>query len=94
MANLDIIRAWKDPEYRLSLSAAELAQLPPHPAGLIELEDAALAHVPAYGFGLPTVNCPPPQTGGLCPTMNTECPTKGYKCAVTGTYTKKPVIKR
>jgi mersacidin/lichenicidin family type 2 lantibiotic len=45
MANLDIIRAWKDPEYRLSLSKAEQALLLPHPAGLIELADAALAHV-------------------------------------------------
>jgi mersacidin/lichenicidin family type 2 lantibiotic len=45
MAHLDIIRAWKDPEYRLSLSAAERAQLPAHPAGLIALTDAELDHI-------------------------------------------------
>jgi mersacidin/lichenicidin family type 2 lantibiotic len=35
----DIIRAWKDADYRSSLSAAELAQLPQHPAGQIDLDD-------------------------------------------------------
>ena len=45
MTHLDIIRAWKDPEYRLSLSEAERAQLPAYPAGLIELTDAELGTV-------------------------------------------------
>ena len=34
---VDIVRAWKDPEYRASLSDVERAQLPAHPSGLIEL---------------------------------------------------------
>jgi mersacidin/lichenicidin family type 2 lantibiotic len=33
------IRAWKDEDYRLSLSEMELSVLPEHPAGLIELAD-------------------------------------------------------
>lgn len=37
---VDIIRAWKDREYRLSLSERERALLPQHPAGPIELMDA------------------------------------------------------
>jgi mersacidin/lichenicidin family type 2 lantibiotic len=45
MSHLDIIRAWKDEEYRLSLSTAERAQLPDNPAGLIELTDADLGVV-------------------------------------------------
>jgi mersacidin/lichenicidin family type 2 lantibiotic len=40
-----IIRAWEDPEYRKSLSAGELAALPEHPAGAIELTDAELSDV-------------------------------------------------
>lgn len=28
-----VIRAWKDPRYRRSLGAAQLAALPAHPAG-------------------------------------------------------------
>jgi mersacidin/lichenicidin family type 2 lantibiotic len=45
MRSMDIIRAWKDPAYRLSLSAAEQAVLPDHPAGSIALTDAELAVV-------------------------------------------------
>ncbi|NKQ57766.1 mersacidin/lichenicidin family type 2 lantibiotic [Amycolatopsis sp. K13G38] len=39
------IRAWEDPEYRSSLSADDLAALPQHPAGAIELTDAELGEV-------------------------------------------------
>lgn len=42
MSEINIIRAWKDEEYRLSLSPAERASLPAHPAGLIELQTAEL----------------------------------------------------
>ena len=45
MSNVDIVRAWKDAEYRQSLSAAEQALLPAHPAGAIELEEAELVQV-------------------------------------------------
>jgi mersacidin/lichenicidin family type 2 lantibiotic len=38
----NIVRAWKDEEYRLSLSASELALLPENPAGSLELTDAEL----------------------------------------------------
>jgi mersacidin/lichenicidin family type 2 lantibiotic len=42
MSRIDVVRAWRDEEYRLSLSEAERAELPEHPAGLIELQDADL----------------------------------------------------
>src|SRR4051794_6443615 len=45
MSNLDVIRAWKDPEYRMGLSATDRALLPAHPAGLIEMSDAQLGDV-------------------------------------------------
>jgi mersacidin/lichenicidin family type 2 lantibiotic len=38
----DIIRAWKDEGYRLSLSEGERAAIPANPAGLVELKDADL----------------------------------------------------
>lgn len=51
-----IVRAWKDEEYRTSLSLEEQAGLPSHPAGLIELS----------GVGQGTIaNEIPPPTGGL-----------------------------
>ena len=45
MSTLDIIRAWKDEEYRLSLDETERTLLPAHPAGLVELTDADLGLV-------------------------------------------------
>ena len=45
MSDLDIIRAWKDKTYRNSLSAEQLAQLPEHPAGSIELTDDELTSI-------------------------------------------------
>ncbi len=40
-----IVRAWKDQEYRQNLSAAERADVPAHPSGMIELTDADLGVV-------------------------------------------------
>jgi mersacidin/lichenicidin family type 2 lantibiotic len=37
MSTLDVIRAWKDEEYRASLRDFEIALLPAHPAGAVEL---------------------------------------------------------
>ena len=45
MSQANIIRAWKDEEYRLSLSEAERAALPANPAGLTGLTDAEMADV-------------------------------------------------
>jgi mersacidin/lichenicidin family type 2 lantibiotic len=71
MSNKNIIRAWKDEDYRLSLSEAERALLPGHPAGLIELSVAEMdgvgggiaTVVPCHAF--PSVACPPPGHTGL-----------------------------
>ena len=42
MTKKKIIRAWKDVEFRNSLSESERASLPANPAGVIELSDASL----------------------------------------------------
>jgi mersacidin/lichenicidin family type 2 lantibiotic len=49
MSNFDIIRAWKDEEYRNSLSEEQRSQLPENPAGMIELSDEDMESV-AGGF--------------------------------------------
>ncbi len=41
----DIERAWKDEEYRKSLTQEQLAHLPPGPAGEIELDEEDLGEV-------------------------------------------------
>ncbi len=38
----DVIRAWKDPLYRASLSEEAQASLPQNPAGITELSDGQL----------------------------------------------------
>ena len=45
MKQNDIIRAWKDEEFRLSLTDEQRAQLPQNPAGVIELADDELRSV-------------------------------------------------
>lgn len=65
MSPINIIRAWKDAEYRQSLSAAELAMLPAHPAGLIELTNDDLESVAGGATKL---------TEGVCKTI-AGCPT-------------------
>lgn len=66
MKKTDVIRAWKDRDYRESLSAEERAALPEHPTGIAELDDAAL-HSIAGGCVLTTIatSCVPP--GYHCP---------------------------
>lgn len=45
METEQIIRSWKDEEYRMSLSDAELALIPGDPAALVELSDEDLAAI-------------------------------------------------
>ena len=45
MSKSNIIRAWKNPAYRNSLSAAERAALPENPAGSVELSNEDLGNV-------------------------------------------------
>ena len=45
MKKVDIVRAWKDEDYRLGLSAEELSDVPESPVGAIELSDMDLEHV-------------------------------------------------
>jgi mersacidin/lichenicidin family type 2 lantibiotic len=42
MANIDIIRAWKDEEYRNGLSEEQRSQLPENPAGMVELTNTSM----------------------------------------------------
>jgi mersacidin/lichenicidin family type 2 lantibiotic len=66
ISDIDVVRAWKDEEYRSSLTEAQRAQLPENPAGLVDLTDEAINGVVG---GLLTF-------GGICgrvPTVTAEC---------------------
>ncbi|MBP8292349.1 MAG: mersacidin/lichenicidin family type 2 lantibiotic [Caldilineaceae bacterium] len=57
MSTINTIRAWKDADYRASLSAAELAALPENPAGLVEIPEAEMAEVGGAGLSYFTGTC-------------------------------------
>jgi mersacidin/lichenicidin family type 2 lantibiotic len=48
VSNLKIIQAWKDPDYRASLPQDQRAQLPAHPAGVIEFRVQELQEAVEY----------------------------------------------
>src|SRR5258707_6038044 len=60
MRIFDIVRAWKDAEYRQSLSAEKKGLLPEHPAGSIELADEQLSQVGGGTAYTQTLNSYPP----------------------------------
>jgi len=45
MKSFEIVRSWKDEEYRRTLSDEERASAPENPAGLYELSDAEMGAV-------------------------------------------------
>jgi mersacidin/lichenicidin family type 2 lantibiotic len=73
------IRAWKDPEYRATLTAEELALVPSNPAGLIDLTDSDLGEVSG---GL--INARPHTKTALCPNPPATSVERG--CTVTASY--------
>lgn len=69
MKRIDPIRAWKDEEYRNSLSEEERALLPESPVGVVELSDEDLLSVSGAA-----------EAGGCCTTCvccTCECCTCG-----------------
>ena len=45
MTSAEIIRSWKDDEFRSTLSRSRQRRLPPNPAGMVELTDEQLLGV-------------------------------------------------
>jgi|JI61114C2RNA_FD_contig_31_7465115_length_297_multi_3_in_0_out_0_1 mersacidin/lichenicidin family type 2 lantibiotic len=70
MNTVNLIRAWKDADYRSSLTAAELAALPEHPAGLVELPEEEMAEVNGAGNSHFTGTC-----GRICQILTPQ-----YNC--------------
>ena len=80
MSKSNVIRAWKDPAYRNSLSQAERTALPANPAGAIEISDTDL--------GKTAGGRPPLSQDGACPTqicslINGNCSTSWPICQQT-----------
>ncbi|MEU7137049.1 mersacidin/lichenicidin family type 2 lantibiotic [Streptomyces sp. NPDC046261] len=75
---MDVVRFWKDPEYRSSLSADQTSALPEHPCGPVELTDEALVGV--LGANTEQLN-----SAGCCPgtSSNTNCAGHSTCCQMT-----------
>jgi len=71
MSKLDVIRAWKDKEYRNSLSQDEQALLPENPAGRIELDSTELEEV--NGGTTPIISAVTAVTGALTAVSYAVC---------------------
>lgn len=50
--NIDVVRAWKDEDYRDSLTQDQRDRLPENPAGLVELSDEDMSSIAG---GHPTI---------------------------------------
>jgi mersacidin/lichenicidin family type 2 lantibiotic len=77
MSHVNVVRAWKDAEYRLGLSDAERACLPENPAGLLDQTEAELGAVAGgdwltTGTGYLTV--------GVCSTLPAFCQRVSASC--------------
>ena len=96
MSEFDIIRAWKDPEYRKSLTEEQRSQLPENPAGMIELPDEEMEKIQGGLFKSKICFNPKGHTKALICIKTVSiagCPggggTKGYPlCVNTGGNTK------
>ncbi|MDZ8188410.1 MAG: mersacidin/lichenicidin family type 2 lantibiotic [Nostoc sp. ChiSLP02] len=71
--DIDVVRAWKDEEYRSSLTEAQRAQIPDNPAGLVDLTDEEINGIEG-GFSFHI-------SGGRVCTVTAEC---GCPSTVTG----------
>lgn len=78
LSKIDVVRAWKDPQYRRILSPCEKEMMAPHPAGEVDLKDTQLnpavaqARIAEQGFSTMTYfaiccctgDLPCPEPGG------------------------------
>lgn len=76
MSNNKIIRAWKDPVYRNSLSEAERSALPANPAGSIEVSDKDLGNVSGGLYKFTILFCTNYCNTAICPSH--PCITEFY----------------
>lgn len=76
MSKDKIIQAWTNPEYRATLTEAELAQLPDSPVGLVEMTDEELDTV-SGGNSIFALTC-----GYTCSSFLSIC--SAYGCTQSG----------
>jgi mersacidin/lichenicidin family type 2 lantibiotic len=91
MSNIDIIRAWKDENYRNSLSDEQRSQLPENPAGFIELSDREMSVLAGggntgTGTGVDCVCACDKNTGTGTSAGNCSCQCSAFECDITMSF--------
>ena len=75
---MDVVRIWKDPEFRRRLSAAERSAVPASPAGEVELAEGSL-----YGIsGGARAGAFPNFPTQMCLTCTRACPPLPFSVSV------------
>jgi mersacidin/lichenicidin family type 2 lantibiotic len=64
MKKVDVVRAWRDAEYRSTLDADVRNSLPASPAGIVDINDDALRSITG-GCGNTNCSCGPPPVTSL-----------------------------
>jgi mersacidin/lichenicidin family type 2 lantibiotic len=72
MHKIDVVRAWRDEEYRNSLTPEQLASLPESPAGVATVDDTALRSVTGSATTIPRTQCT--TFVGSCVKPGQNCP--------------------
>jgi len=78
MSKLDVIRAWKDAEYRSSLTDKQRAMLPANPAGALDLSESDLESVAGGAYTNPWFGCGTQDWLGCGTQFRMGCPTGDY----------------
>lgn len=76
MKKVNVVRAWRDREYRQSLSSEARAALPQNPAGIVSVDDDALRSITG-GCGGTTCSC---GGGGGFTTILFSCTSGNQQC--------------
>jgi len=87
MSKLDVIRLWKDEEYRSSLGGSELGELPAHPAGIIDLSEIESGTVAGGTDGTAPTGCVPVCTAYGCITNAGQSDLANWLCPVMSALT-------
>ena len=92
MSRLDVVRAWKDEEYRIGLSDEERRLLPENPAGTLDLSSSEI-HGGADAFAPISIfrTCDGICTGDFFPCSFNGCPSGDFApCSFWGCPTQGP----
>jgi len=80
MKKVNVVRAWRDRQYRENLSSEARAALPQNPAGIVSVDDDALRSITGGCTSTVGCNCGGGGGGGGLTTILWSCVGPGQAC--------------